>query len=115
MAVEPNQIVRALRENYDETDTVYFFARMLFKNAADCIEKLLEEIHNATVHADCMEAKASAYQAELEASKRRERAATECIGEIEYALDKAGYTNSRIDEAIFEWRGPEQEGESNHE
>ena len=60
-----DEIVRALREAYKETDKVYFFLRTLLKDAADLIES---------------------QQSQLTASQRREKEAEDCIRrEIEKA------------------------------
>lgn len=113
--MEPEKIVEMLRaeDNCDVLDYI--------EDAADCIEMLPEEIHNATVHADCMEAKASAYQAELEASQRRERAAVDSLtrmangykdcGDCAYIGHSIGKCEYKPTGLCYKWRGPEQEGE----
>ena len=53
-----DEIVRALRDAYKETDKVYFFLRTLLKDAADLIENLTSQ---------------------LAESQRREKAAVEAI------------------------------------
>lgn len=39
-----DEIVMALREKYDETDVVYFFARTIFREAAYLIESLQAQL-----------------------------------------------------------------------
>lgn len=78
--MEPNEIVRFVEELRR-----YGFRRD--RAAADCIEHL---------------------QAELEASKRRERAAIAILNSIEWVGSGA---KGRIEDAIGTLRGPEQEGE----
>lgn len=102
--MEPNEIVRALRAHHQSLTSYQLgneFADAV-NDAADCIEKLLEEIHNATVHADCMEAKASAYQAELERVIADRDAAIQCIENIDDANSGTGY--NAVDEVIAEWQ-----------
>lgn len=100
-----DEIVRALREKYDETDVVYFFARTIFREAADLIESL---------------------QAQLAESKRRERAAVkdlatykECGFCVHVQDQQYCYKNCQrhVDADNFrthpcwEWRGPQEAGE----
>ena len=42
-SMSKESLITALRENYDETSPVYFFARMLFREAADTIDRLTAE------------------------------------------------------------------------
>lgn len=79
---------------------------------------VLRQLHNAQVHADCMEAKAIALEAELAASQRRERAAVEdlldlaknkieCLICERYHDDSCTITEDNC--CNFEWRGPGDE------
>lgn len=86
---------------------------------------------NATPNEDLIHRAALELVADLEASKRRESAAVE---DLKHLADMGGecygckhYDGIRCDHAIYrvtcntetdnhyEWRGPEQEGEANHE
>ena len=87
-----DEIVRALREAYKETDKVYFFLRTLLKDAADLIENLTSQ---------------------LAESQRREKAAVEDINLLEdcsvckhHDLDSCDLAGTKCH---FEWRGPQAE------
>lgn len=62
------KIVEALRDGYEETDAVYFFARTIFRDAADLIESQAAYIARLNTL--------------LTASQRRERAAVELIAKL---------------------------------
>ena len=85
--------------------------------AASLIESLQAQLHNFEVHADCMEAKAIAFEAALKESQRREQAAVE---DLYIACKRSpcntgvcttkGCKGNRIP-CEFEWRGVKEERE----
>lgn len=95
--MDAKEIVRALRDGTETCAECPYYGEPCGCNrpdgecdgwdigqaAADLIESLTAEVANAQVHADCMEAKAIAFEQELSASQRREKAAVErlkCLG-----------------------------------
>ena len=82
--------------------------------------KLQDQLHNAEVHADCMEARAIAFEAELSESHARERAAVADLTEIlsknelnictfckRYHKDCGCYIDDDTCDAV--WRGPQED------
>lgn len=83
--------------------------------------KLQDQLHNAEVHADCMEARAIAFEAELSKSHARERAAVADLTEIlsknelnictfckRYHKDCGCYMDDDTCDAV--WRGQQEDG-----
>jgi hypothetical protein len=98
--MEPNEIIEMLRaeDNCDVLDYI--------NDAADCIERLQAELQNAQIHADCMQARATAFEAEWEESQRRERAAVEDLISV---CEQPNMFQCMM--MLEKWRGPSEEGE----
>ena len=105
-----DEVVRALREEYKETDKVYFFLRTLLKDAADLIDSLTAQLAAVTAERDaavrCMKIIADTY---------RENVCDDGIcGLCEYDADHGieGYANECPgfeSNECFSWRGAGKE------
>ena len=121
-----DEIVRALREEYKETDKVYFFLRTLLKDAADMIENQQSKLTDYHHMKQMVDGKMSEnqrlrrinenLQAQLSLSQRREKAAVEDIYRISacdackhYDPDENACAKPLADSnTCFEWRGPQE-------
>lgn len=63
VVAKPNEIIKGLREYVEYVPSIDGVAILM--QAADLIESLQAELQNAQIHADCMEARATAFEAEL--------------------------------------------------
>jgi hypothetical protein len=113
------EIVKALRDAYEETDKVYFHLRTIIKDAADLIESLTAEnaklkIRDKTAKYHVYKDKWADAQIKLAASQRRERAAVEdlnlsanCDVCKHYDAGEISCAKPTVDSySCFEWRGP---------